>query len=75
MLDKAQSLALRLFSSIRTLKIKQNCMKLKGPDPNMSADIFHADYREFPFWWEAYTPQSDNLIDIPRGVRVAIIGA
>ncbi|MDH3742004.1 MAG: FAD-binding oxidoreductase [Hyphomicrobiales bacterium] len=41
----------------------------------MSADIFHADYREFPFWWEAYAPHSDELTDIPRDARVAIIGA
>lgn len=41
----------------------------------MSTDIFHKDYREFPFWWEAYEPQSGELADVPREARVAIIGA
>jgi glycine/D-amino acid oxidase-like deaminating enzyme len=37
--------------------------------------IFHADYREFPYWWEAYEPHSERLNDVPRRADVAIIGA
>lgn len=37
--------------------------------------IFHSDYREFPFWWEAYAPGGCEPADVPREVPVAIIGA
>ncbi len=39
------------------------------------ADIFDSDYREFPFWWEAYEPHSPELGDLPKQTRVAIVGA
>ena len=37
--------------------------------------MFHDDYREWPYWWEAYEPSSPELIDVPAACRVAIIGA
>ena len=41
----------------------------------MVSNIFHTDYREFPYWWEAYAPASDELTDFPGKTQVAIIGA
>ena len=40
-----------------------------------TGDIFHADYREFPFWWEAYEPAAVPLADVPARADVAVIGA
>ena len=37
--------------------------------------LFHPDFEARPFWWRAYEPAGDNLIDVPREVPVAIIGA
>jgi hypothetical protein len=37
MLEKANSLFLRLFARIRTLPAKHNCMPLMSPDPKDSA--------------------------------------
>lgn len=38
-------------------------------------DLFAGDYREFPYWWEAYEPGGGDLTDMPAETRVAIIGA
>lgn len=36
---------------------------------------FHEDYRERPFWWGDYEPQTVELQDVPARTRVAVIGA
>src|SRR5215212_2997163 len=36
--------------------------------------IFHPDFQPLPYWWEAYTPTSGELADVPREARVAIVG-
>jgi glycine/D-amino acid oxidase-like deaminating enzyme len=42
----------------------------------MAADeIFHSEFKPEPFWWEAYRPTSGDQVDLPRKVRVAIVGA
>lgn len=38
------------------------------------SDIFAKDFQARPFWWEAYTPAPVELADLPRSVRVAIVG-
>ncbi len=38
-------------------------------------DVFHPDYKEQPFWWEAYAPAGTDPLDVPRKADVAIIGA
>jgi len=38
------------------------------------ADIFHPDFKPTPYWWEAYTPTSGELVEVPRTARVAIVG-
>jgi glycine/D-amino acid oxidase-like deaminating enzyme len=40
----------------------------------MVPDIFHRDFTPTPYWWEAYTPTAGELADLPRSVRVAIVG-
>src|SRR5215469_15839281 len=40
----------------------------------MHPDIFHQDFTPTPYWWEAYKPTAGELIDVPRAVRVAIVG-
>src|SRR5215813_13200310 len=40
----------------------------------MHPDIFHRDFSPAPYWWEAYTPTVGDLVDVPRGARVAIVG-
>jgi len=37
--------------------------------------IFHPDFKPDPYWWEAYRPVSGELVDVPKNVRVAIVGA
>ncbi len=37
--------------------------------------ILHTEYREYPFWWEAYEPTAGELADVPRRTDVAIVGA
>ncbi len=37
--------------------------------------IFHPDFKPEPFWWEAYRPSADDLVDVPKTARVAIVGA
>lgn len=39
-----------------------------------NADIFHPDFAPTPYWWEAYTPVAGELVEVPRGARVAIVG-
>jgi glycine/D-amino acid oxidase-like deaminating enzyme len=36
--------------------------------------ILHRDFKEAPYWWEAYKPTAGTLIDIPMTARVAIVG-
>jgi glycine/D-amino acid oxidase-like deaminating enzyme len=40
----------------------------------MHPDIFHNDFSPTPYWWEAYRPTTGELVDVPRSVRVAIVG-
>lgn len=37
--------------------------------------IFHPDFKPDPYWWEAYRPVSGDLVDVPKKMRVAIVGA
>ncbi|MGI9463571.1 MAG: NAD(P)/FAD-dependent oxidoreductase, partial [Aestuariivirgaceae bacterium] len=48
---------------------------MPGPDRMTKADIFDPDYREIPFWWDAYEPGSVEQADVPREAPVMIIGA
>ena len=41
----------------------------------MSSQIFHSDFKARPYWWEAYAPEALAPIDLPKSVRVAIVGA
>lgn len=44
-------------------------------DSGMPAtDVFHPDFKPSPYWWEAYQPSAEQLVDVPRTARVAIIG-
>src|SRR5205814_2002422 len=36
--------------------------------------IFHPDFQARPYWWEAYTPTTGELVEVPREARVAIVG-
>src|SRR5262245_5397168 len=40
----------------------------------MVPDVFHRDFTPKPYWWAAYTPTAGELADLPRSVRVAIVG-
>jgi glycine/D-amino acid oxidase-like deaminating enzyme len=40
----------------------------------MHPDIFHQDFTPTPYWWEAYKPTTEELIDVPHAARVAIVG-
>jgi glycine/D-amino acid oxidase-like deaminating enzyme len=37
--------------------------------------IFHAGFKAMPYWWEAYKPTAQDPLDLPKRVRVAIVGA
>jgi glycine/D-amino acid oxidase-like deaminating enzyme len=39
------------------------------------SDILHREFKSMPYWWEAYKPASGDLTDVPKKVRVAIVGA
>lgn len=39
-----------------------------------SLDILHAAFKSEPYWWEAYRPTAQNLADVPKECRVAIVG-
>ncbi len=41
----------------------------------MADTIFHKDFKARPFWWEAYAPQVLPEVQLPKDVRVAIVGA
>jgi glycine/D-amino acid oxidase-like deaminating enzyme len=41
----------------------------------MPSQIFHPDFKARPFWWEAYAPETIAPIELPKEIRVAIIGA
>ena len=36
--------------------------------------VFHPEFKPAPYWWEAYRPTADDLVEVPKAVRVAIIG-
>lgn len=36
--------------------------------------VFHSDFKELPYWWEAYHPTAQDPVDVPGRVRVAIVG-
>jgi glycine/D-amino acid oxidase-like deaminating enzyme len=38
------------------------------------ADIFHREFKAMPYWWEAYHPTATDPVDLPKRVRVAIVG-
>ncbi|MGE0714626.1 MAG: NAD(P)/FAD-dependent oxidoreductase [Alphaproteobacteria bacterium] len=38
-------------------------------------DVFHADFKPAPYWWEAYKPVPGELADVPPASRVVIVGA
>ena len=38
------------------------------------SDILHEEFKEAPYWWEAYRPVAGELVDVPRKARVAIVG-
>src|SRR5579885_1175504 len=40
----------------------------------LNPDILHRDFTAEPFWWEAYRPVAGELTELPREVRVAIVG-
>jgi glycine/D-amino acid oxidase-like deaminating enzyme len=36
--------------------------------------VFHADFQNMPYWWEAYRPTAQDPLDLPARARVAIVG-
>jgi glycine/D-amino acid oxidase-like deaminating enzyme len=40
----------------------------------LNADLLHRDFVPEPYWWQAYRPTAGDLAEVPREVRVAIIG-
>src|SRR5277367_860583 len=40
----------------------------------MADSLFHSDFKPMPYWWEAYLPTAQDPLDLPRRVRVAIVG-
>src|SRR5207244_7283898 len=40
----------------------------------MVPDVFHRDFTPTPYWWDAYTPEAGELVEVPRSARVAIVG-
>src|SRR6266851_8569069 len=46
----------------------------RGERSMINPDIFHRDFTPIPFWWEAYRPSADKLVELPREARVAIVG-
>src|SRR5882672_8511070 len=37
-------------------------------------DVFHPDFKPLPYWWEAWAPHRETLVDLPAATDVAIIG-
>ncbi len=40
----------------------------------LNPDSLHRDFTPTPYWWEAYRPTADDLVEVPRSARVAIVG-
>jgi glycine/D-amino acid oxidase-like deaminating enzyme len=40
----------------------------------LNPDILHRDFTPEPYWWEAYRPSAGELVNVPKEVRVAIVG-
>ena len=36
--------------------------------------VFHPDFKPLPYWWEAWRPTDEQPTEVPRAVRVAIVG-
>lgn len=36
--------------------------------------IFHRDFKPMPYWWEAYQPTAQDLLDVPSRTHTAIVG-
>ncbi|MBC8038473.1 MAG: FAD-binding oxidoreductase, partial [Rhizobiales bacterium] len=41
----------------------------------MTETIFHKDFKPRPYWWEAHEPKPLPGVELPKTVRVAIVGA
>jgi glycine/D-amino acid oxidase-like deaminating enzyme len=39
-----------------------------------ASDIYHADFKAMPYWWEAYQPTAQDPQDVPSRASVAIVG-
>src|SRR5208283_49722 len=52
----------------------RSCVTVSEERRLMVPDIFHRDFTPTPYWWEAYTPTAGELVDVPREIRVAIVG-
>ena len=39
-----------------------------------NSEIFHRDFKQSPFWWEAFSPTAGEIIDIPQYSQVVIVG-
>ena len=50
-------------------------MPLGGEIGMSERQIFHTDFRERPFWWEAFTPEDETLQDVRVSTPVAVVGA
>ena len=37
-------------------------------------DIFAADFKPLPYWWEDWRPAAEELAEVPDAARVAIVG-
>jgi glycine/D-amino acid oxidase-like deaminating enzyme len=37
-------------------------------------EMLHKDFKQTPYWWEEYRPVAGELVDVPKKVRVAIVG-
>jgi len=40
----------------------------------MKFEFLHRDFKVMPYWWEAYKPNADDMVDVPKKARVAIVG-
>jgi glycine/D-amino acid oxidase-like deaminating enzyme len=36
--------------------------------------VFHPDFKNMPYWWEAYRPTAQDPLDLPKQAHVAIVG-
>ena len=37
--------------------------------------IFHPDYKQEPYWWEAARPGTKFAVDLPKEMEIFIIGS